>query len=89
MGTARFGHTMVALPATTSGLGGSGGESFLRVDCVAVPEAMRARRPNKTAVWRRRRRRWPAACLRRLRHLQQLALAPPRGPEGESEPASR
>jgi hypothetical protein len=88
MGTARFGHTMVALPAATSGLGGSGGESFLRVDWVAVPEAMRARRLNKTAVWRRRRRRRPAVCLRRLRHFQHQALAPPRGAEGESQTTS-
>eukprot|EP01049_Picozoa_sp_SAG25_P000887 SAG25_NODE_33_length_20262_cov_33.203293_15_plen_180_part_00 len=37
---------------------GAGGESFLRVDWDAVPEAMRARRLNNTAVWRRRRRGW-------------------------------
>jgi hypothetical protein len=40
--------------------GGGGGESFMRVHWVAVPEVLRARRVNRR--WRRRpRRRWPAA----------------------------
>eukprot|EP01047_Picozoa_sp_COSAG01_P005163 COSAG01_NODE_174_length_23022_cov_528.590978_12_plen_168_part_00 len=48
--------------------GGGGGESFLRVDWVAVPEALRARRVNRGGgAWRARHpsscRRWcPSSC---------------------------
>jgi hypothetical protein len=40
-------RTMAKPAQSESGGGGGGGESFLRVHWVAVPEAMRARRPNR------------------------------------------
>jgi hypothetical protein len=53
--------------------GGGGGESFLRVDWVAVPETMRARRVNRRR--RRRRRRETAAASAGGRGRRRRALA--------------
>jgi hypothetical protein len=60
--------------------GGGGGESFVRVHWVAVPQALRARRPNRRTGsgrwWRHRSGRWRRRCALRRGEQQHNAQGP-------------